>query len=239
MTTVTERTFIDVEYQVITMLNGGTSLWDSLEKWDATVFLVAGGLLFVTTAINALDVFTPIATQEGILLTIEGATGFGGVVLFFVGLLGLYPRLADAEPRLAGAGLLLAIGPGIFFFGLLVVCSGFATLLDIPSLKALIPSFSLITATILVSFTIALTLFGVCSLRASVPSRTVGGLLLVVAVAWFGFFGAMLIFRYQTPTWVTFLQTTLLAIPIVAIGFRLRAAVEPTGSEESSANPTV
>lgn len=221
------------------MLRVNTSLWSMLEEWDATIFLIAGGSLLVTAAINGLDVFTAISTQEGFLLSIEGAAGFSGAVLFFIGVLGLYPRLAQAAPRLARVGLLLAIGPGIFFVGLLVVCSVLAPLLGFPSLEAAVPSFGLITATILVSFAVALTVLGVCCLHTSVPSRTVGGLLLLVAVAWYGIFGAILVYRYHTPVWVTFLQTTLMAVPIVAIGIHLRSALKPTEKEGLSPEPTI
>lgn len=199
-----------------------TISWGSLEQLDAPLFFAAGGLLLATTAINGLDAFTSIETQAGLFLTIEGASGFGGVVLFFVGLMALYPRLSDISPRLARSGLWLSLGPGVFFAGLLVVCSGLATLLALPSLKTLIPSFGLITAILLASFVIALTLFGVCSMRTSDSMEIIGGLLLVTAAAWFGLFGAIVVYRYQTPTWVTFVQTALMAGAMAGIGFRLR-----------------
>lgn len=221
------------------MLRVNNSLWTMLEEWDETIFLVAGGSLLVTAAVNGLDVFTAITTQEGILLSIEGATGFGGAVLLFIGVLGLYPRLVQAAPRLARVGLLLAIGPGIFFAGLLVVCSVLAPLLGFPALEAAVPSFGLITAVILVSFASALTLFGVGCLRTSVPSRTVGGLLLLVAGAWYGIVGAILVYYYHTPVWVTFLQTAIMAVSIVGIGVHLRSAAQPTAREELSADPTI
>lgn len=221
------------------MLSGPTSVWRALEDRMAWIFLAAGTSFLVVAAINGLDVFTPIETQEGLLLSIEGATGFGGAVLFFVAVMALYPRLAGVAPRLARGGLVLALGPGIFFVGLFTVCSVLAPLLGFPSLKAVVPSFGLITATVLVSFAIAVTIFGVACLRTAVPSRTVGGLLLVVALSWFGIVGAIVVFRYHTPVWVTFLETTLMAGSVGAIGLTLRSAVEPTGRERPSGNESL
>lgn len=215
-----------------------TRLWNTLEAWDATVFLVAGALLSIAMVINAVDVVTSIPTQQGVLLAVEGATGFGGVLFSFVGLLALYPRLRGPSPRLAQAGVLLAAGPATFFASLLVACLGLAPLLGFPSVKTVIPSFALIAATILVSYAIAVTLVGLACLRTGVPSRTVGGLLLVVAATWFGFFGPVLVFRYDIPTWVTFLQTAAMAGPFLAIGVRLRAASNPVGRTRPATEPT-
>lgn len=193
-----------------------------LERWSASVFLAAGGLLLVTTAINGVDVVTPIDTQEGVLLWLEGLTGFGGVVLTFVGLLGLYSRLSNVAPRLARTGTLLAVGPTMFFTVVLVFCAGLAPALGYPSLKTLVPSFVTIATGTLLPFALALTLFGIGSLRTAMPSRSVGGFLLVIAAAWFVFFGATWVYAPHTPVWVTFVQTSMMAVPTVAIGYHLR-----------------
>lgn len=215
-----------------------TRPWDALEGWDGPVFLVAGALLLVAAGINAVNVITSIPTQQGVLLALEGATGFGGVLLSFVGLLALYPRLRGPSPRLARAGVLLAAGPAAFFASLLVACLGLAPLLGVPSVKTVIPSFAFIVATILISYAIGITLVGLACLRTGVPSRTVGRLLLVVAAAWFGLFAAVLVFRYDTPTWVTFLQTAAMAGPFLAIGVRLRSGDDPAGRTRPAADPT-
>jgi hypothetical protein len=198
-----------------------------LESWTGTMLAAAGGLFLVATVVNGIDLFTSVATQSGILLTIEGAAGFAGVVLTFLGLIGLYPRLADTAPRLAKVGLSLAVLPATFFFTLLVVCSALAPLLGLPSLKTLVPSFHLISQIVGVTFAMAFTLLGVASLRAAVPSRIAGGLLLVLAAAWFAFFGALQVYHYNVPIWVTFVQTTMMAAPLVSLGYHLRTGTEP------------
>lgn len=221
------------------MVSVRTLLWTLSKEWSATVFMIAGGLLFVATAINGIDLFTPVATQEGTLLFIEGLTGFGGVVLSFVGLLGLYPRLADAEPRLAQAGISLAVLPGALFFTLLVVCSMLAPLLGLPSLKTLVPPLRLITETTLILYAVATTLFGVTSLRLSGLSRVVGGSLLLVAVTWFGFFGALVIYQYDIPIWVTFVQSTTLAVALISVGYCLPSETGSAATRELSTDPSM
>lgn len=188
---------------------------------------------------HGIDLFTPVETQEGTLLFIEGLTGFGGVVLSFVGLLGLYPRLADAELRLARAGVSLAVLPAAFFFTLLVVCTMLAPLLGFPSLKTLVPPLRLITETTLILYAVATTLFGVASLRSSGLPRIVGGSLLLVAVTWFGFFSALVIYQYEIPISVTFVQSITLTVSLIAIGYFLPSELEPTVPGELSTDPSV
>lgn len=217
----------------------GKRIWGRiLEQTSPSVFLLAGGLLLITTTINGVDVFTPIDTQQGVLLWLEGLTGFGGVVLSFVGLLGLYPTLSDAAPRLARAGKLLAVGPTVFFSVVLVSCTVLAPLIGFPSLKTLVPSFLIIAGGILLLFAVAMTLFAVASLRTAVPSRPVGSLLLVIAAAWFAFFGITWVYAPNTPVWMTFVQTAMMAVPMTAIGYRLRIDAEWADSTASSAAPT-
>ena len=81
--------------------------------------------------------------------------------------------------------------------------------------------------TMILCFAVALTLFGVGSLRTAVPSQIAGGFLLVLAAAWFAFFGALQVYHYDVPIWVTFVQTTMMAAPLVSLGYHLRTGSEP------------
>lgn len=221
------------------MSSRGRLVLDALEQWSGTIFLLAGGMVLTTAVINALDLITAIDTQQGVLLAIEGFTGFGGVVLSFVGLLSLYPRLAEPIPRLARTGFRLAFVPGTFFIAVFVVCSTLAAALGLPSLKLLIPSFPLATKTVLLLYAVALGLFGIGSFRTSVPSRMVGGLLLVLALVWFSLFGAIQVFTEGTPIWVTFVQTSIMAVSMGAIGYELRLAPESLSQADPAADLTV
>lgn len=213
--------------------------WTLLRRWTGAVYLLAGGLLLVATAINGVDLFTPVATQEGAVLVIEGLTGFGGVVFSFIGLLGLYPQLVDAEPRLARAGLVLALGPATFFFSLLVVCSMLAPLLGFPSLKTLVPPLRFVTEMTLLLYAVATMVFGIASLRTTELSRTIGVGLLLVALSWLGFLSALVIYQYDIPIWVTFVQSTTLAVSLIAIGNCLPSETNPAASGELSPDPSV
>lgn len=221
------------------MIGDNTPLAARLETWSATFFVAGGGLFLVATAINGLGLFTSVATQQGILQSIEGMSGFGGVVLTFLGLLGLYPRLARRTPRLARAGVSLAVLPATFFLVLLVVCSALAPFLGFPSLKTLVPSFHFIFETIVFLFAVSLTLFGVASLAPGRASRIVGALFFVVAGGWFVFFGALEVYHYDIPIWVTFVQTTMMAVPLGTIGYFLQSGTELAGTTELSADPSV
>jgi hypothetical protein len=211
---------------------------NAAERYRAAVFLSAGGLLLIAGIINGIDVFTSIETQHGVLLWLEGLTGFGGVVLSFVGILGLYPDLLDTTPRMARTGVLLAVGPTAFFTFVVVSCSVLAPLVGFPSLKTLVPSFVTIIGVTLLLFSVAITIFGVASFRTAVPSRAVGGALLVVAITWFAFFGATWAYAPNTPVWITFVQSVVMGLPLVFNGYRLRTDAESTEHRATSTVPT-
>ena len=207
---------------------------NATERHRAAVFLAAGGLLLIAGIINGIDIFTSVETQHGTLLWLEGLTGFGGVVLSFVGILGLYPDLLDATPRMARTGVLLAVGPTAFFTFVVVSCSVLAPLVGVPSLKTLVPSFVTIIGVTLLLFSVAITIFGVASFSTAVPSRAVGGALLVVAITWFAFFGATWAYAPNTPVWITFVQSVVMGLPLAFIGYRLRTDAENTEHRTTS-----
>jgi hypothetical protein len=70
--------------------------WTSLEEHSPTLFLAAGTLLVGYAALNGLAAFTDAAVEPNLFQF--------GYLLGFLGLLGLYPRLADRRPWLARAG---------------------------------------------------------------------------------------------------------------------------------------
>lgn len=216
-----------------------STFWNVVDRYSGTVFLVAGGLLLTAGIINGVDVLTPIETQHGVLLWLEGLTGFGGVVLSFVGMIGLYPDLFSRAPRTARTGILLALGPAGFFSFVVVSCAVLAPLLGFPSLKSLIPSFVTIIGVILLLFSVGITLFGVASLRTAVPTRAVGGSLLVVAFVWFAFFGVTWAYAPNTPVWITFVQTIAMGLPLTFIGYSLRTAAQGVDHQSPSAVTTI
>jgi hypothetical protein len=160
------------------------TIFARLDGRSGILFLVAGGMLFIATANNALGAYTSLTTQAGLPLALEAVAGFGGIVIAFIGLVGLYPRLADSAPRLARIGVGLVALPAVVFV-VLVTCAIPAGLLGLPSPAAVIPALDAVVIAAFLMVAVGVAALGVRSL-----SHTVGTSLLVLAVAWFLLFGA-------------------------------------------------
>lgn len=91
----------------------------TLERWSATLFLVAGGLMVVHTGVHGLIAFTDIQYP----LHHELPFGVLGHMLAFTALLGLYPQLVTRSPKLARAcaGLAAFGTAGWFVIGMLTL----------------------------------------------------------------------------------------------------------------------
>lgn len=162
---------------------------ERLVERNGIVFLIAGGMLFVATANDALGAYTPLTTQAGIPLAVEAVAGFGGLVLAIVGLLGLYPQLSDRSPRLAQIGVALVALPAVVF-AVLLTCAIPAGVLGIPSPADAIPALDTIVIAGFLMAAIGAMFFGIAALRERTLSHVLGGSLLLVGVAWFVLFGA-------------------------------------------------
>ena len=166
-----------------------STTWERLAEWDGIVFLIAGGMLFVATANDALGAYTSLTTQAGIPLAMEAVAGFGGLVLAIVGLVGLYPRLADQSPRLARIGAGLVALPAVVF-AVLITCAIPAGTLGIPSPATVIPELDTIVIAGFLMAAVGAIVFGIAALRERTLSHVLGGSLLLLGVAWFLLFGA-------------------------------------------------
>lgn len=197
-------------------------LWESLEKWTATVFLVAGGLWFVSLALMLLGAVLGTSMQGP-----SSIPGFAGAVLSFVGLLGLYPRLADRMPRLARVGVVLLLFPIAFSFVLLVWHVPMLFTSKIPSLLVFLPSPALIYGALFFLSAVGITIFGLAGIRTGTLPERVGGLVLVVAAAWFLILGAAFVYTSgPIPDWVTNVQAFMFAVSMTGIGYLLRIESE-------------
>lgn len=164
-------------------------VWGRLAERDGMVFLVAGGMLFVATANDALGAYTPLKTQVGIPLVIETVAGFGGLVLATAGLVGVYPRLADRESWLARIGVTLVAVPAVVF-AILITCAIPAGIVGIPSPTAVIPALDTIVIAGFLMAAVGAIALGIAVLRERTLSYMLGAALVVVGVAWFLLFGA-------------------------------------------------
>lgn len=153
----------------------------SLEKWSGTAIFLAGLLMLIGFLRGALDRtgLPTIAWPEWVSALIM----ISSMLLLFIGLVGLYPYIADRSPRLAlsgawtaaigGAVLIVAVTAGILLDLMGVI--GFTEGENNPVLLGLFFG-------VMILFFLTLVLNGIASVRTKRPSRIVGLLLLVPIV---------------------------------------------------------
>jgi hypothetical protein len=200
-----------------------TERWRSLEAWSPTLFLVAGVILVGYATVNGVSAFTD--------LTIEQDIFEFGYVLGFLGLLGVYPRLADRSPKLARAGAVAALLGLIAFIGVTLTNVGYAMGVLSTERPAWYP---VVIVFGVAGFVPGFLLFGVASLRTGAHPRIVGVLLLVPGII----IALMLVHIYaglDSPVTV-FVVSAGQAMSHLAIGTTLETASEST--EQAEAEPT-
>lgn len=146
------------------------SPWEMLDRWSPRLFFVAGAVLAVYAALNGLIAFAD--------ATVEPKVFEAGYVAAFLGLLGLYPSLADRTPWLAGVGAATAVlglvAFSVFTAGNLAELAGLTSGDEAGS--------AVFTVMAAVGFVVGYLAVGAAVLRSGAFSRTVGLLLLVPGV---------------------------------------------------------
>lgn len=157
------------------MSETGVIPWKRLERLSVTMFLLGAGLLIINSGILVYDVI------EGTELRLPLGQVFigAGWAAVLVGMLGMYPRLADRRPWLARASALFA-GIGIFGYTLMAV-THVAAVAGIPdsTLEPFVPVFFL---PVLVGTFVAFPLFAATSLLTGAYSRPISILLVAPPV---------------------------------------------------------
>lgn len=184
------------------------------------MFLVAGALLLVTGIVEVIDPYVAASLQGP-----GGIVGFGGTVLSFVGLLGLYPRLVRGNRNLARTGIGLLSLPVLFVL-VLFVWSLSAAFLPLPSLTAMIPGGGVVLMGVFILFGAGTATFGVVSLQSTPLSRNVGLLLFVLAASWLVLLGGAVVYG-QIPAWVLLGDSVMKAFALIGIGYLLRVGTTP------------
>lgn len=186
------------------------TILEMVEQWSPKVFLAAGGLFALPAVVYGLN------TVTGLDIAVPPAVIFLFMMVVFVGLLGLYPRIADQDSTLANGGVvLLAVTAAIIIstFGVSVLFTG-------PTLgKSTVLA---IILTVGVGSILTVTTFGVASLRTDAFSDSVGGFLLVMAAAISFIIVATLVASDPAPAWVGFVGNGLVATSLVSIGHVVR-----------------
>lgn len=149
-------------------MTGSNRIFEPIGERTSVLFFVAGGLFVLFAASHGVEAFMNRAAPKDVF-------GPAGFAFAFVGMLGMYPTLADRSPwlSLAGAvfaslGVIAASVTAVWHVGLWVV-------------PAVTPAYvSVFAGGMVLGQFLGYTPFGIASLRAGAHSRTVG--LLLVAV---------------------------------------------------------
>lgn len=196
-----------------------------LERTEVAAFLVAGALLTVYAILNGIAAFTETAYP-----TVENVVGPAGFVVGFVGLLALYPSLADQRPTSARAGAICATLGAVGFS--VVVVTSFGRLVGVLSPDP--PGwYPLLLGALLVGMLVGFAGFGVASLRSGAHSPVVGLLLFCPPVI----FTVMLsgvVHSIVAGAVANFLISSAQAVVYLSIGTTLRGGVTSAASNPRS-----
>lgn len=202
---------------------------EPLERRTGTLFLIAGAMFSVFAAMWGVEAFMNRPAPKNIF-------GPAGFVFAFLGMLGLYPALADRSRRLARLGAVVVIvgtvgaaGNSLSYIGWWVL----PAVVPDPNTVALVGA--MVGGMLLGQF-LGYTSFGVASLRAGVHSRAVGLLLVAVPTVLVVMIATVAI-GYDSAGSATVLGSVQ-ALVHFAIGFTLRTGGIPTDQTEPSVETT-
>lgn len=203
--------------------------WRLFEQWSATAFLIGGLLMVIDGALVVANIAT--GAEHWMLL---GQAFVGAAwTAALIGLLGLYPGLADRRKWLSRVGAVLAV-IGVVTFAVMAIAS-LAFYAGIPDgeFTALVPFF---LPGVLLGSVLAFLLFGIATLRTGASSRTVGILLLILP----------LIVLTNFFLGVSGIESAAITLGIVigdalvmlALGYVLRTETAPVDHAEPAPGPT-
>lgn len=208
-------------------MTGRGGIFESLERWRATAFLLAAAMFLVDAAFLATVVGSGTRPPD-----LGQAFIAAGWTAAFVGVLGLYPDLAERRRWLARAGAVFAAVGVVVFAAMAVVVVVFTAGIVDGDFATLVPIFlpGVVFGSVLGFLT-----FSVASLRSGVHSRAVGVLLLLPAIS--------VVVNIATPSAasgraaITLGIVSGLALTMLAIGYLLRTGKALTGRAEPTAGP--
>lgn len=187
------------------------------------LFLVAAALWIVVAALYGAEVFLNRAME--VLLGMFGPAAFG---VALVGLLGLYPKLADWRPPVARGGavfiVLGVVGATILavanlgqLTGMLADQPAWVTAFNFPLLAGVVLGFGT---------------FGIASLWSGTRPRILGLLLLWPAVAFGAIIFGNIILGQSYSHWIHVGHSSTEALAMLALGYVLRTGETPTDHAE-------
>ena len=201
-------------------MTDNTGMWNSLEQWRSLAFLAPGvGFLLVT--INAVLI---LVANTG--MNLSPLVHLGLVLVAYVGLLGLSPRLVERAPRLGRVCQVFVLIVGVE----IVVTFGVGL---IPSLMSR-SLFAVTVAMGVLGSALTMTVFGATTLWTRAYSRRVGGFLLLAALGLsIVIVKALLFGDVGGPQWVPVVDNGIVGLSLIAVGGLLRTESEPTEQTEA------
>lgn len=212
------------------MVRGSKGRLESLERWRATAFLV-GGVIFVA---DAALLASNVAAGTERFMTLGQAFVGAGWTAAFLGLLGLYPDLADRSRWPARIGAAFAVVGAVTMAAMAVTSLGYFTGVLGGALDDVVMYF---LPGVFAGIVLGFGSFGVASLRTDVYSRSVGLLFLVLVLTFLFNLGSG-IAGFGTLTTVLGV-VCVLALSMLAIGYLFRTGGALARREaETSSGPT-
>ena len=200
----------------------GTDWRRTLGKWSGIAFLVAG----VSVSIAAIAMAVVLVTDMSPGM-ITGLPTMVGLLISYLGMFGLYPRLAARNRRAALASIVFLLFP--------VIGIGFWLGNDLV-VGQMPPYVNLLIGLISGGFVIGLALYGITSYRLQVPSQRVGLALLALAVPWVVLLGSGIVYE-NAPAWLDFVATSMMGGLLLVIGYLTWTDSSMTTPEEPTPDP--
>lgn len=182
------------------------TVWSWLEDWSARMLVVGGVLLLLQTVSDVLTL-----TMDLKLEALAFAP-FIGLILSYLGILGLYQPLSDRAPRLSRIGLVLILAPVV---ALIVLIGALVSSSGMPFSESV--GTALVT-TIFTGYAVGVVLFGIAMFLTKSPSRAVGIAVFGFAAGWFVLLGASIAYGFPISDWLTFISDGLMATSVLATG---------------------
>lgn len=191
--------------------------------------------MFAVSAVLTLVAMVTGAVQSNMVL--GEAFIAAGWIAPLLGLLGLYPVLADRTPRLVQAGVLFAV-IGLVAFLFLAVASVIAFVQGLEITEIPIPVVVLLPGIIAGSL-LTFVAFSIASLKSEAHPRIAGVLMLVPSAIFVTNFLILPAIRGPgpNPPEVGFVITSLLTLSMLAIGYVLRGVDAPINRAEPVSQP--
>lgn len=199
-----------------------------LERRSAGAFFLGGGLLLASPTHVVLERFldVPLPSWVVVLFVVPG------LIVSLLGLLGLYPRLAESTPRLALAGGAMA-GVGVLIPLSIATWMLGGTLLTAVAGQAVSQPPAILFQVMAVAMALGFGCFGVATLRTPVPPRKLGYLLLSYAVPWVVVLGSTAVYGSALPGWLVLTIYGPLPFLMLTTGYTLHAHTVQTRRAET------